>query len=683
MTDTHKNSPGNPSAGSSESPAEAARRLRAQIRRHNALYFQEDRPEIPDDAYDRLLRELEELEKAHPELAKGSPTAEVAPPPAGRALNEVIHDTPMLSLDKALSVQEILDFEDRVKRFLGSNELFGFYTMPKFDGLAVELNYDKKTLILASTRGDGRRGEDITQNVRTIDDIPKTLGPGAPEGPLFVRGEVYMEKDEFSRLNEEREEMGLSIFANPRNAAAGSLRQLDPTVTQQRNLKFFSYGLSDPKMAQAETYGELMKNLGHWGFPVEASKASKVNFNLAEALAVFRDLEAGRDSLPFEVDGLVITLNDLGLWDRLGATSRAPRYAVAAKFKPRAAKTRVLNIEIQVGRTGALTPVAFMEPVMVSGVRVAQATLHNEDELKRKDVRVGDFVILQRAGDVIPEIVEVDLEKRPVGLIPFVFPKACPICGTPSVRKEGEAVSRCPNRSCPAQIEARLIHFAHKNALDIDGLGQKVAAQLLSNNLVKLPTDLFKLTVQDLKSLPRFGEKSALKLIEGIDQARTKALWRFVNALSIRHVGERVSQVLADNFDSLAALSSATNDQLQAINDIGPEVAKSLLDFFQSPLNHHFLADLMDPALVNPTKTPPQAEGNLSDKRFVLTGTLKSMTRAEAKARVQAKGGRVLSAVSKETDYVVAGEASGSKLTNAQKLNLTILDEEAFLKLLG
>ncbi|MDR2387465.1 MAG: NAD-dependent DNA ligase LigA [Deltaproteobacteria bacterium] len=682
MTDTpKKTSPS--SVGSPESPAEAAKRLREEIRRHNDLYFQQDSPEIPDDAYDRLLRELQDLERAHPELALGSPTTEVAPPPGGRALKEVIHDSPMLSLDKALNVQEILDFEERVKRFLGSNESFGFYTMPKFDGLAVELNYDQKVLVLASTRGDGRRGEDITSNVRTIDDIPKNLNQGAPEGRLFVRGEVYMEKEEFSRLNEEREAEGLSIFANPRNAAAGSLRQLDPSVTQQRNLKFFAYGLSDAKMAESESYGRLMEKLGHWGFPVETSKSSKVNQNLAEALAVFRDLEAGRDNLPFEVDGLVITLDDLSLWDRLGATSRAPRYAVAAKFKPRAAKTQVLNIEIQVGRTGALTPVAFMEPVLVSGVRVAQATLHNEDELKRKDVRVGDYVILQRAGDVIPEIVEVDLEKRPVGLSPFVFPKICPICATPAVRKEGEAVSRCPNRSCPAQIEARLIHFAHKNALDIDGLGQKVAAQLLANNLVKLPSDLFKLSAQDLKALPRFGEKSALKLIEGIDQARSKALWRFINALSIRHVGERVSQILAEHFDSLEALSKATNDQLQAINDIGPEVAKSLLDFFQSPLNHHFLADLMDPALVKPSHTQPLTEGLLSDKRFVLTGTLNTMTRAEAKARITAKGGRVLSTVSKETDYLVAGQAAGSKLTTAQKLNLPILDEEAFIKLLN
>ncbi|MDR2368902.1 MAG: NAD-dependent DNA ligase LigA [Deltaproteobacteria bacterium] len=666
-------------------PAERAARLREEIRRHNVLYFQDDSPEIPDDAYDRMVRELEGLEAAHPELAKNSPTSEVAPPPGGRSLNEVVHDSPMLSLDKALSVQEILDFEDRVKRFLGSSEPLSFYTMPKFDGLAVELSYNDGGLTLASTRGDGRRGEDITSNVRTIDCIPKKLGPGAPGSAVYVRGEVYMDKDEFSRLNEEREAAGQSIFANPRNAAAGSLRQLDSTVTQKRKLKFFSYGLSDPEASGAKTYGGLMKALSDWGFPVETSGASRVSENLSEALSVFRDLEAARDNLPFEVDGLVITVDDLSLWPRLGATSRAPRYAVAAKFKPRAAMTKVLAIEIQVGRTGALTPVAFMEPVLVSGVRVAQATLHNEDELKRKDVRVGDYVILQRAGDVIPEIVEVDLERRPAGLSAFEFPKTCPVCGTEAVRKPGEAVSRCPNRSCPAQIEARLIHFAHKNALDIDGLGQKAAAMLLANGLVRLPSDLFRLTAEDLRSLPRFGDKSAAKLIEAINEARTKSLWRFINALSIRHVGERVSQILASRFDSLSALSEATMDQLQALNDIGPEVAKSVLDYFQSPLNHNFLQALMDDSLVSPSpsETEIPAEGSLSGKRFVLTGTLKTMTRAEAKARIAAKGGRVLSSVSKETDYVVAGEAAGSKLTNARSLGLTVLDEEAFIKTLG
>jgi DNA ligase (NAD+) len=680
MTSDHDDE--TPSPARQGSPAERALFLRSEIRRHGRLYFQDDAPEIPDDAFDRLVRELEGLEAAFPELAADSPTLEVAPPPGGRSLGEIIHQTPMLSLDKALSVQEILDFEDRLRRFLGSTSTLFFHTMPKFDGLAVELSYEDRALVLASTRGDGRRGEDITANVRTIGDIPQRLPQEAPASPLQVRGEVYMDKEEFSRLNEEREAAGQSIFANPRNAAAGSLRQLDASITHRRKLKFFAYGLSRPEDSGAATYGGLMEALGRWGFPVEGSGASRSAKNLQEALAIFRDIEGGRDGLPFEVDGLVITVDDLSLWPRLGATSRAPRYAVAAKFKPRAAKTKVLAIEVQVGRTGALTPVAFMEPVLVSGVRVAQATLHNEDELKRKDVRVGDLVRLQRAGDVIPEIVEVDLEKRPPGLPPFVFPKACPVCGTASVRKEGEAVARCPNRSCPAQIEARLIHFAHKNALDIEGLGQKVAEMLLSSGLVRQPSDLFRLSLEKLRVMPRFGEKSAANLIASIDKARHQSLWRFINALSIRHVGERSSQILASHFASLKALSEATMDQLQALNDIGPEVAKSVLDYFQSPLNHSFLADLMDPGLVEPSLEAPASGGGLQGQRFVLTGTLSSMTRAEAKARIAAKGGRVLSSVSKETDFVVAGEASGSKLANARKLGLAVLNEDDFVKML-
>jgi DNA ligase (NAD+) len=684
MTEKSETSPEtSPVVGaSSTSPDEKAKRLRDEIRRHSVLYFQQDAPEITDAAYDRLVRELEEIEALHPELAEGSPTGEIAPPPGGRALTEVIHVSPMLSLDKALSVQEILDFEDRIKRFLGSSEALSFYTMPKFDGLAVELFYEGRRLAQGSTRGDGRRGEDITANVKTIADVPSQLPASAPDGPLHVRGEVYMDKGEFARLNEEREAAGQSIFANPRNAAAGSLRQLDVSVTQERKLKFFAYGLSELDAVKASAYGEIMRTLADWGFPVESSEASRSVRSLQEALAVFRDMEAERDKLPFEVDGLVITVDDLSLWSRLGATSRAPRYAVAAKFAPRASKTQVLAIEIQVGRTGALTPVAIMEPVLVGGVRVAQATLHNEDELKRKDVRVGDWVILQRAGDVIPEIVEVDLEKRPAGLSPFVYPTNCPICGTEAVRKPGEAVVRCPNKSCPAQIEARLIHFASKKALDIEGLGQRAAEQLLSSHLVKQPSDVFKLTLAKLKSLPRFGDKSANNLIAAIDKARTQTLWRFVNALSIRYVGERSSQILASSFTSLKALSEATMEQLLALNDIGPELAKSVLEFFQSPLNRSFLADLMDETLVQPHYEPPASHGNLAGRRFVLTGSLSKMTRAEAKARISAQGGRVLSSVSKETDFVVAGEAAGSKLTTAEALGVTVIDEAAFIKML-
>jgi DNA ligase (NAD+) len=681
---TEPTSPGGQAGRASE-----LARLRAEIQRHNRLYFQLDAPEIPDADYDQLLRRLEILEAeaaasgAPPEPGEApSPASTVGAPPGGRSLQEVVHDTPMLSLDKALTPPEIEDFLDRVMRFLGTRQAVALHTMPKFDGLAVELVYENRQLALASTRGDGRVGENITPNVLTIEAIPKALAASAPGGALHVRGEVYMDKEDFARLNEEREAQGLSVFANPRNAAAGSLRQLDAQVTRGRRLSFLAYGLSEIEAAGASTYGGLMARLAEWGLPVEASKASGTAASLQEVLSVFRDLERDRDNLPFEVDGLVITVDDLSLWPRLGATSRAPRYAVAAKFKPRAVMTRVLAIEVQVGRTGALTPVARLEPAMVGGVKVSQATLHNEDELKRKDVRVGDWVRLQRAGDVIPEIIEVDLAQRPEGLAPFAFPRACPVCGQPASRKPGEAVLRCANPACEAQIQARLLHFAHKSALDIEGLGDKVATLLLEEKLVSQPTDLFRLTLPQLESLPRFGKKSAQNLIAAIAKARTQSLWRFINGLSIRHVGERSSQILASHFGSLKALSEATMEGLLSLNDIGPEVAKSVLDFFQSPLNHSFLADLMGGALgIEPTVEAPAAEGALSGKRLVLTGTLPNLTRAEAKARVVAQGGRVLSAVSKETDYLVAGDAPGSKLEAARKLGVPVLDEKAFLEL--
>ena len=672
-------SPGSPSGEAREE----IERLRAEIGRHNRLYFQEDAPEIPDADYDRLLRRLEILEAETGADSAGSPTTTVGDAPGGRSLQQVAHDSPMLSLEKALTPPEIEDFLDKVRRHLGVFGSVGLHTMPKFDGLAIELVYENRSLVLASTRGDGRIGENITSNALTIEAIPKRLASSAPMSPIHVRGEVYMDKEDFARLNDEREAQGLSVFANPRNAAAGSLRQLDAQVTRGRRLSFFAYGLAETEASGSPTYGGLIGKLSEWGLPVESSKASGSAGSYEDVLKTFSELEEARDSLPYEVDGLVITVDDLSLWPRLGATARAPRYAVAAKFKPRAVMTRVLAIEVQVGRTGALTPVAKLEPALVGGVKVSQATLHNEDELRRKDVRVGDMVRLQRAGDVIPEIVEVDFSQRPEGLAPFEFPKNCPVCGSPSTRKPGEAVARCLNPSCEAQIQARLIHFAHKSALDIEGLGEKAAELLLSENLVKQPTDLFRLKLEDLETLPRFGKKSAANLIEAVAKARTKSLWRFINGLSIRHVGERSSQILASHFKSLKALSEASMDELVSLSDIGPEVAQSVLDFFQSPLNHSFLADLLEGELgIEPSVELPAQGGKLEGKRFVLTGTLPTLTRAEAKARIAAQGGRVLSAVSKETDYVVAGDAAGSKLDNARKLGISVIDEKAFLDLI-
>jgi DNA ligase (NAD+) len=667
---------------------ERASFLKEEIKRHNKLYFQEDAPEIPDHEYDALVRELAALEEANPELSGlPSPTQEVAPPPGGRGLPTVEHLEPMLSLDKALSEEELLEFEERVRRFLGEVGPLQYFTMPKFDGLAVELEYHQGTLSLASTRGDGRVGENITANAKTVLGVPKIIPleklRSLPE-TFRVRGEMYMEKAEFARLNQDREERGLPLFANPRNAAAGSLRQLDPEITRERPLKFFAYGLSIPDLAFLKYYSKVMEAISTWGFSVEHGAFTRIAKDMEEVLKIFRGMEEVRPSLPFEADGLVVTVDDLTLWPRLGATSRAPRYAVALKFKPMIAETEILDIIVQVGRTGAITPVATLKPVSVGGVMVSQATLHNEGELRRKDARKGDIVNVRRAGDVIPEIVGVVKEKRPVPEpTPFVFPENCPECGTPLLRPLGEAVYRCPNRNCPAQIQQRLMHFASKNALDIDGLGPKLAALLLSSGLVKSPTDLFRLTGDALTSLPRLGEKSAKNLLASIEKAKTAELWRFVHAMSIRHVGERASQILADAFKTLPGIIEANEESLLALEEIGPEVAKSLRDFMGNPLNASFLEDLTGESLgISPTPPEPLKKGGLSGKRFVLTGTLPTLTRSEAKARIISKGGRVMSQVGKDTDWVVLGESAGKKLSEATKLGIKTLSEEEFLELL-
>ena len=668
--------------------------LRAEIKRHNELYYAQDSPEISDDQWDELFRELKELEARRPDLqSPDSPTQTVgAPAPAG-GLAKVRHEARMMSLDKALNPEEINEFEARTRRFLGGGIDLRFHTMPKFDGLAIELIYEEGRLVLAATRGDGVTGENVTPNALAIGGIPSELSPsgGGLFGPkiparLTVRGEVYMDKGEFLKLNAQREEEGLAVFANPRNAAAGALRQLDPAVTRARSLGFFAYGLAEPAAVGPATYGELMEALKNWGLPVEPSPYSASGCRLEEALDIFHRLEAERDELPYEIDGLVITIEDLALWGRLGSTARAPRYALAAKFKPRLAETKVRAIEIQVGRTGVMTPVARLEPVAVGGVTVSNATLHNEDELNRKDVRPGDAVLVRRAGEVIPEVVEVLKDKRPANLPPFEFPSHCPVCGTLSLRRAGEAARRCPNPWCPAQVRERFYHFGGKNSLNIIGLGDSLVDRLLSDGLVHIPTDLYRLSFDQLADLPRYGEKSARNLLAALENSKRAPLWRFIHALGIRHVGERTSQILAERYSSLADLGRASEEELTAINDIGPEVAGSISEFFQNPLNKPFLDDLEGEELgIRPTveRNAAGPEAPLAGKKFVLTGTLSAFTRAEAKARLLALGGQVMSSVSRETDYVVAGEAAGTKLAKAEALGVRLLDEEAFVRLLN
>jgi len=663
--------------------------LRSELRRHNELYHGRDNPEITDDQYDEMFRELAELEAAQPELqTPDSPTRTVGAAAPGGGLAKVNHQRPMLSLDKALTLEELDEFGERTRRFLGEAgpETLTFHAMPKFDGLAVELVYEEGRLVLAATRGDGHTGENVTPNALTISGIPPVLTRAARPGRLAVRGEVFMEKKEFRRLNDQREEAGLAVFANPRNAAAGALRQLEAAVTRERRLNFFAYGLAEPEALGLAAYGQVLAALRDWGFQVESSPYTRGGLTLAETRKLFQDLETARDDLPYEIDGLVVTLDDLSLWPRLGTTARAPRYAVAAKFQPRLGETKVLAIELQVGRTGVLTPVARLEAVNVGGVTVRNASLHNEDELRRKDVRPGDTVLVRRAGEVIPDVVEVVRAKRPADSAPFAWPDLCPECGARTVRREGEAARRCPNPWCPAQARERFRHFVGQTALDITGLGEKLVEQLLLAGLVKIPTDVFRLTLADLLALPRFAEKSALNLLAALEKARTAPLWRFIHALGVRHVGERTSRTLAENFPSLAALRQATAEELTSLNDVGPEVAASLEEFFHNPLNEKFLADLTGEELGLSPQPPDPAEsrpGPWSGKKFVLTGTLVRFTRAEAKARLTALGATVLSAVSRETDYVVAGEAAGSKLAKARELGLAILDEEEFERLLA
>ncbi|MDR2340061.1 MAG: NAD-dependent DNA ligase LigA [Deltaproteobacteria bacterium] len=665
-----------------------AEKLRKEINKHDRLYFQENNPEISDAAYDRLFRELVDLETEFPAIkTPNSPTARVGAKPVAQGISEVRHDPPMLSLDKALDPSELFDFESKTLRFLRSEGQLDYFTMPKFDGLAAELVYVNGKLSLASTRGDGEVGEDITANALTIADIPKSIKlspfPKAFHGEIKVRGEVYMEKAEFLKLNEAREEKGLPLFANPRNAAAGSLKRLDPKITKRRELRFFGYGLWLPDISSFKGYSKLMAALSEAGIRVESSTFTGLVKGMEAAKEVFDGIAEKREELPFEADGLVVTVEDLSLWLRLGSTSHAPRYAVAAKFKPMGAQTKVLAIEVQVGRMGALTPVAVMSPVQVGGVTVSQASLHNEYELRSKDVRVGDVVVIHRAGDVIPQIESVVLEKRKKDSVPFEFPKNCPVCGTEAVRHQGEVILHCPNKNCPAQIEARLIHFAGKDALDIMGLGPANVSQLLSMDLVRIPTDLFRLKSADLLRIPRLGEKNATKLLESIDKARTASLWRYINAISITNVGTRTSQTLATQFKGLKELSEASKKELSSLNDVGQKVADSIYEFFRSPLNREFVGDLLDGKLgIAPTLDEPPANGTAYGLRFVLTGKLPTISRAEAKSRIMAQGGSVSGSVAKDTDYLVVGEKPGSKLTEAQSRGIPTLDEEGLLRLL-
>lgn len=661
-----------------------AAELKAQIEHHNRCYYEQDQPEISDVEYDALFRELQQLEQQRPDLlTTDSPTQRVGGQPLER-FAQVRHSLPMLSLENALDEAAILDFEQRTRSFLGASDqqAITYLCEPKMDGLAVELVYRDGLLVQASTRGDGEVGEEVTANIRTIRNVPLHLsGAGVPQ-LLEVRGEVYLPLIAFQSLNAQREEAGESAFANPRNAAAGSIRQLDPKVAARRPLAMVCYGVGLVEGAvAATTQSGLMAQLASWGLPI--SDRQRTVSGIDGAVQYYRDLLAQRDQLPYEIDGAVLKVDELRLQQELGEKSRSPRWAVACKFPPRQAETVLEAIELSVGRTGVITPVALLRPVELSGVTVSRATLHNWDEIERKDVRIGDRVVVERAGDVIPAVVKVLADQRS-GLERQVLPPAnCPVCGAPTARLEGEVALRClGGLACPPQLAEAIIHFASRDAMDIDGLGDKYIEQLLNLGLVKDVADLYHLTTADFMRFERMGDKLAANLLSAIEASKQQELARVIFALGIRHVGVRTARLLAERFGSIEHLEQATCEELTSIRDVGPTVAASIRSFFDNPVNQGVLRRLLA-AGVTPTVEQKKVGGRLNGKTFVFTGTLTRFTRDGAKALVEAEGGNVTGSVSKKTDYLVAGSEAGSKLDKARSLGVTVLSEEQLLEMLA
>jgi len=672
---------------SAESHQARAAWLREQLNWHGYRYYVLDDPEIPDVEYDRLFRELRELETAHPELiAPDSPTQRVGGQPLA-AFMPVRHQLPMRSIrtETDTSPGGARAFDAQVRRELGLGEEAApveYICELKFDGLAVSLRYEGGVLAQAATRGDGETGENVTQNVRTIQAVPLRLQGVAPP-VLEVRGEVYMSRPDFERYNARQRAANLPTLVNPRNGAAGSIRQLDPNLTAKRPLAFFAYGLGEVRGWELPaTHSALLDALAAWGLPVCGERTVARG---ADELAAFHRAIAGkRDALPFDIDGVVYKVNRLDWQQQLGFRTREPRWAVAHKFPAQEELTLVEAIEVQVGRTGAITPVARLKPVFVGGVTVTNATLHNADEVARKDVRVGDTVIVRRAGDVIPEVVGVVLERRPPEAQPFAMPENCPVCGSRVVRLEGQAAARCVGGLyCRAQRQEAIRHFASRRALDIEGLGDKLVEQLVERELVRNPADLYGLAVATLAGLERMGAKSAAKLIEALERSKNTTLARFLYALGIREVGEATALTLAGHFGGLEALMTAEEEGLQQAPDVGPVVAAALRAFFQEPHNQQVIARLRDAGVRWPERAVQQVNDQpLAGKTFVLTGTLESLTRDEASDRLRALGAKVSGSVSKKTDYVVAGRDAGSKLDKAQELGVMVLDEAGLRALL-
>ncbi|MFA7535039.1 MAG: NAD-dependent DNA ligase LigA, partial [Desulfuromonadales bacterium] len=645
-------------------------------------YYQDDDPSVSDADYDALVAENGRIEAEFPHLVRAdSPSLHIGAE-AAAGFGKLRHARPMLSLENGFTDADGLEFEARVRRFLKLDDEapLAFTIEAKIDGLSLSLRYEKRRLVQAATRGDGAVGEDVTANARTIADIPEALPDDAPD-LLEVRGEVYMDLADFQALNRQREDGGLPVFANPRNATAGSLRQLDSAVTARRPLKIACYGAgviesNAPPVSQSD----LLQRLRRWGFRVhlEATRAVR---GIDGAIAFFSEFSEKRETLPYEIDGVVIKVDDWALQRELGEKSRSPRWAIACKFPPRQAVTIIENVHLQVGRTGAITPVACLRPVEVSGVTVSRASLHNWDEIDRLDVMKGDHVVVERAGDVIPDVVRVLKDERTGSEEKILLPAVCPECGSPVAKLEGEVVPRCQGLSCPAQRKELLKHFASRNAMDIEGLGDRYIEQLLRLELVRDVADLYRLSRSDFHRFERMGEKLADKLLTAIEGSKHRSLPRFVYALGIRHVGEHVAKVLGRQFGSLEALAAASREELLAVHEVGPQVAQSVLNFFASPVNREILAR-MQAAGVVPEAVDRRAGGRFSGKTFVFTGSFEKFKREQGAGMVEQLGGRAAGSVSKKTDYVVAGDKAGSKLERARELGVAILDEKSFLQLI-
>jgi len=654
-------------------------KLKAQIIKHSDAYYIDDTPTITDASFDLLYKELVDIERQFPLLVKiDSPTQRVGGK-AKIAFSQITHEKPMLSLSNAFDSKDLEVFDKRICDELGLKEV-KYAVEPKFDGLAVTIHYIDGALKMAATRGDGNTGEDVTHNIKTIKSLPLKLSAQNHANRIEIRGEVLIHKDDFDKLNQEQKESGLKMFANPRNAAAGSLRQLDSVVAANRPLRFYAYSIDSSQAMKSQEQGlEVLKQL-----KIPTSGLSKTVIGVKQLIDYYQYIEGIRKDLPYDIDGVVYKVDSLNYQDELGFLSKAPRWAIAHKFAAEQAETEILDITVQVGRTGSITPVARLKPIFVSGVTVTNATLHNEDEMKRKDILIGDYVRIRRAGDVVPEVINAIYEKRPGNARKFIMPTQCPICGSALIKESGEAVLRCnAGMDCKAQKKQSLMHFCSRKAMDIDGLGEKIIDQLIDANLISTFSDIYKIKKEQLTGLERFAEKSAVNLINSIEKSKKTTLGKFIYALGIRNVGEATSIDIANHYGTINIIIEQSEGSLQQVDDIGPTVAKSIYQYFLDDRNTKQIESLVAQGVAWPTIESRSHEANskLNGLTFVLTGTLKNLKRDEAKSLIQRCGGKVTGSVSKNTSYLVAGEEAGNKLSNAIALNVRVLSEEELINL--